>query len=373
MKARNWIAAAAVSIATIAAAGATATHVGAAEPGSVTAATDLADYQWIPGAASAKRAVYWTQTSQDRPALSSGALFVPHGSPPAGGWPVVAWEHGTVGRADACAPSRTDFTMYRDYIGTLLARGYAVAATDYPGLGTPGDHPYLDGRAAAYSAVDMVRAARTIDASLSPRWVAVGHSQGGHAALFTASVATAYAPELDYRGAAALAPASGIVDRMLPLGGPGVPEPDARMKTALGYLLGGLHTARPNFDPTDYLTPVGRRVVADGDRLCSDDMTARLEHVQVADMLGKPLSDGEFEQVARPVLDVPTTGYDHPLMIFQGTDDIDVPASGVSKQAAVLRADGVRLDLRRYPGVGHMQVLEASADDVDSFLRQLLR
>ncbi|MBA5745491.1 alpha/beta hydrolase, partial [Escherichia coli] len=39
------------------------------------------------------------------PIAVSGALFVPRGTPPAGGWPLVAWAHGTFGMADICAPS----------------------------------------------------------------------------------------------------------------------------------------------------------------------------------------------------------------------------------------------------------------------------
>src|SRR5690606_3805138 len=35
----------------------------------------------------------------------SGALFLPAGEPPAGGWPLLAWAHGTTGVADICAPS----------------------------------------------------------------------------------------------------------------------------------------------------------------------------------------------------------------------------------------------------------------------------
>ena len=36
----------------------------------------------------------------------SGTLTVPKGKAPKGGWPVIAWAHGTTGIADSCAPSR---------------------------------------------------------------------------------------------------------------------------------------------------------------------------------------------------------------------------------------------------------------------------
>jgi hypothetical protein len=71
----------------------------------------------------------------------SGTLYVPKGEPPAGGWPLVAWAHGTLGVSDRCAPSWTGHKP-RDatYIGRWLESG---VATDYQGLGGHGPHPYL--------------------------------------------------------------------------------------------------------------------------------------------------------------------------------------------------------------------------------------
>jgi hypothetical protein len=70
-----------------------------------------------------------------------------------------AWAHGTVGIADVCAPSwagrsEPDIT----YLNHWLDQGYAVVASDYQGLGTPGGHPYLTTRPEAYSVLDSVRA-----------------------------------------------------------------------------------------------------------------------------------------------------------------------------------------------------------------------
>lgn len=83
--------------------------------------------------------------------------------------------------------------------------------------------PYLDGRSEAHSMVDMVRAARTVQSALSSRWIAVGQSQGGHAAMFAVALSTAYAPELDFRGAVATGVPSNI-EELAPLGGPGFPR-----------------------------------------------------------------------------------------------------------------------------------------------------
>ena len=75
-----------------------------------------------------------------------------------------------------------------------VKRGWAVVKTDYEGLGTPGPHPYLAGASAARGTIDIVTAARHLHPGIGRRWAVMGHYQGGHAALFTASLAPARAP-----------------------------------------------------------------------------------------------------------------------------------------------------------------------------------
>src|SRR5688572_10886009 len=75
-----------------------------------------------------------------------GLLAVPAGAPPPGGWPIVAYAHGTTGNADDCAPS-DDPTLagVGSAVAALAAAGFVVVATDYEGIGTDGPHPYLNG------------------------------------------------------------------------------------------------------------------------------------------------------------------------------------------------------------------------------------
>jgi hypothetical protein len=47
----------------------------------------------------------------------------------------------------------------------LVDRGWAIAVTDYQGLGTPGDHAYTVKDSAAHSVIDIVRAAQRIPGS----------------------------------------------------------------------------------------------------------------------------------------------------------------------------------------------------------------
>jgi acetyl esterase/lipase len=92
-------------------------------------------------------------------------------------------------------------------LAEAVKAGFVVVATDYPGLGTAGEHPYLIGVSEARAVLDSVRAAKELGKG-GDRFVVWGHSQGGHAALWTGQLAAEYAPELTILGVAAAAPAS---------------------------------------------------------------------------------------------------------------------------------------------------------------------
>ncbi|MEU2035979.1 lipase family protein [Nocardia amamiensis] len=341
-------------------------------PGTVAQTVALPEQLWIAGTGTARRVTYWTRTSDDRPALSTGAVFIPAGPAPSGGWPVLSWEHGTVGLGDECAPSTAGRSKRDlDYLAHWMRQGYAVVATDYIGLGTPGPHAYLDGRAEAHAAIDMVRAARAVDDSLSSKWVAIGQSQGGGAAVFTAAVATKYAPELDYRGAVATGPASNVVDAVALLG-PGAPAlENAHLTAYVAYVLNGLQAARPDFGMDGYLSPLGKQMTTAAETLCFQPLAERAQGVPVNRMFSRPLSDGDFVATARPVMDVPLTGYDRPLFIGQGTNDTDVPAPLTAKLVSDLEVHGVRPEVHVYPGKDHSATMAASLPDSTPFVARL--
>jgi alpha-beta hydrolase superfamily lysophospholipase len=169
-----------------------------------------------PDGASAYRVLYRSTNPKGAPIAVSGIVIVPSGPAPAGGRPIVAWAHPTTGIVPHCAPSLA-FFVFQQIQGSreLLAQGYAIAATDYPGLGTPGPHPYLVGASEARAAIDSVRAARALPGVGNASHYAVwGHSQGGQAALFTGIISKSYAPELQLVGVAAAAPATDLATLM---------------------------------------------------------------------------------------------------------------------------------------------------------------
>jgi len=143
----------------------------------------------------------------NEPIAVSGLIAFPPGEAPAGGWPVVSWAHGTVGSTDKSAPSMdpyledvppadADLGLLRKInkvphalLNAFLRAGWAVAMTDYEGLGTYGNHPYLLGVSEGRGILDIVPAvhqlaAQTVGQQISDRYAIVGHSQGGQAALW---------------------------------------------------------------------------------------------------------------------------------------------------------------------------------------------
>ena len=166
----------------------------------------------IPAGGVGWRILYVTAAADGTKRVSSGMVFAPGRSGPAAppeGRKVIAWAHPTVGMGVACAPSRTSkVTSDVPGLSSFLAAGWVVAATDYAGLGTAGTEQYLIGAAEGHDVLYSVLAARHIaDAHAGTTVGIFGHSQGGHAALFAASMASTV-PELHVVGTVSAAPAA---------------------------------------------------------------------------------------------------------------------------------------------------------------------
>lgn len=333
-----------------------------AAPGDVLAAEELPPVDRLAGA-TRHRVLYASEDRDGRTVPVSGVVLVPDGTPPEGGWPVVSWGHGTTGVADACAPSLTDNLFYNEYAqeaSTMLDAGYAVVATDYPGLGTPGMHSYLVGVDEGNAMVGMVTAARQVEPDLSATWFAVGHSQGGQAALF-ATRAAERAPELDLAGAVSIAPASG-----LELALPAITVGSVPADLAYGvYMLAGLSTVDDNFEVDDVLGPAGLShrdvLLEDG---CLLDAYSRLD-VSEVDQIFSMSTDQAWELSERISRhgnpeNEPVVG---PVLVVQGEEDQDVPVQLTNLMVEAFDEHGSPVDYRTYPGLGHDQVIGPSVCD----------
>jgi hypothetical protein len=105
--------------------------------------------------------------------------------------PIAAVDHGLFGIGPSCGPTH-DPTITDSLAVPLVGRGYAAVATDYAGVGVDtGMTSFLVGTAEAAASIDGVRAllqfhdSRFDAAQLGMDFFVVGHSQGGHASLFT--------------------------------------------------------------------------------------------------------------------------------------------------------------------------------------------
>ncbi|MEV0294321.1 lipase family protein [Nocardia sp. NPDC050710] len=342
----------------------TATAEAPSAPGAVVATEPLPASQGLPGAAASTKVTYWTADSRDRPRLSSGAIFVPEGTPPPGGWPTISWGHGSNGLGDQCAPTVVGRPAPESsYLADLLADGFAVVASDYIGLGTEGLPNYLDSGGEAHAMIDIVRAARGLYPAIGSVWLAQGHSQGAHAALNTAPRAERYAPELDYRGTVATS-APPQIDALVGLIGPQMPRIPAPASLFV-MAIAGFRDLRPDLDVDSHLTDLGRRTVALAETLCSPQLDEQTANLSIGELVAQPL--GELTAPFQDYLRLPVAGYHGPLFLGHGTRDEILPYPLVFTLLTGLLLHGVAVDFHSYDA-GHDSIIPIAAADVRAFL-----
>lgn len=324
----------------------------------------------LTNAAVGRRILYSSTNGLDgrSPVAVSGALFVPQGSAPPGGWPLIAWAHGTVGIADVCAPSWQGRSP-RDvaYLNQWLAQGYAIVATDYQGLGVPGGHPYLDTRAEAYSVLDSVRAAQSGADPISKKVVVVGQSQGGGAAVATAGLVTTYAPDLDLVGTVAtgtpyFAPGHAPVKR-----GAAATGADLAYEVFMLYLA---EQTDPNFRIDQHVTPAALPVVRTAQTQCLAEVA---QAATTAHLSATTTFNGGVEAVLGPYF--PLMSYDTltltgPVFLGVGGADATVAPANQQRLASDACAAGSTIELHIYPGLDHSPTVNASLVDSIPFARK---
>lgn len=212
----------------------------------------------------------------------SGTVFAPRGTPPLGGWPVIAFGHGSTGIEADCAPSLSPTLLGSSELITSLVRsGYVVTVPDFQGLGMDDTyHPYLDSTTAGNNMIDAVRAARYLVGDASDRWVAFGGSQGGQAAWAANELADTYGAGLDLLGSASLVPAANFAG-LADAAANGTLTVD--QGPLLQWLLVALKNERPDLNLDDYR----RGIVADKwDVLTSCEPAMSAERADVARQIG---------------------------------------------------------------------------------------
>ena len=391
---RHWSALTALAVAAgialvgVAPSGASSPRPNAAPLTSTARGTLIADHTvptvGVTGAAAIYLIEYYSETLQGAPVKLTGLVFVPTGTAPVGGWPVVSWAHQTDGTNKTCAPSLDPATDVPN-IDALLAKHWEVVATDYQGeansniLATsPGLLPYLAGTSAAYNTIDIVRAAGHLAAAhASKNYVVWGWSEGGQTVLFVLDKAKTYGSGLDLKGALAIAPPSNFGTE-LPYA-----EDNSIYWPLIFMFVGGLNAAYGNtLAPTsEMLTAAGQSDLPLLGTECVAAVLTTLDHSSFSTILKIPrggalstmpaswrtvFSKNDPAEAANLAL----TDTSVPLVIAGGSDDTLVDPVTTADLATEMCSLSTPQNLQRwvYTGLDHDSIVgSASIDDFVSW------
>lgn len=315
-----------------------------------------------PSNGEVQRILYTTEDALGRSAVASALVITPS-EPPSGPRPVVLWNHGTTGVARGCAPSLTGAAATRWAIPALedaMAQGWVVIAPDYSGQGAPGTFPYLIGAGEGRSALDSVLAAGELgDPVLSPQVAVWGHSQGGHAALWTTQIAEEYTPGLDIVGTAALAPAGDplALAREFTRG-----DGNAVLSVLVSWVLVPYADTYPDVQVNDYVAPGARSIVREMTQRCVSEPGVIVSAVTALGVSeDRPLYDADLTTGSlgrRLEQNVPTGPWETPMLIVWGTRDDVIPPAAQEAFIAKLCTQDAHVRSREYEGAGHQDILQ---------------
>jgi acetyl esterase/lipase len=323
-------------------------------PGALIRAAPIAGLSVLPDSR-AWAVLYHSRDFDGRDVAVSGVVVTPAGAAGPGGRPVVVWGHGSAGLADRCAPSHWGLMgAFGPWLGGLLQQGVVVAATDYQGLGTPGLARTGIGLSAGRAVLDVARAARGLDAGAGGRVVVSGHSEGGHAVLWAAELARAYAPELQVLGVAASAPGAELATTLR------LSEFRPTAVTS-GAMLIAVAWSDAYRVPLEVLTPAGRKALDRVRTTCLLELAKDppTPAVRLGDLLTTPpwpalLARNTPGHAATPA----------PIFLAQGADDDRVTPAATRALVQRLCRLGDTVELRTWRDVGHFDIPEAASADV---------
>jgi alpha-beta hydrolase superfamily lysophospholipase len=307
------------------------------------------------------RVMYVSKSLQNKAVPVTGLVVVPRMAPPAGGYKVVTWSHGTNGMADQCAPS-LDPTQDVPLANQLLDQGWEVTASDYQGEGTPGLMQYLVGVTSARNTIDIVRAAQKLpQAHVSKNYVVWGHSEGGQTAMFALDIGTSYAPDLKLDGVVAGAPPSqfGLIYDFLLTS----PYRFYLFMAAGGFNAGYGNKAAPL---PAVLTPEAMRLLPDLEKGCSGYLQRTLDKYPIKSLVKANPYDIPAWKLVLQANDPAnfTTPSSAPLLILQGGNDEQIPV--ISTQLLATHSCSIGQATQRwiYPGQSHAGVIPVYMPDM---------
>lgn len=305
----------------------------------------------LPAGVRGWRILYTTTIDDRTPATAVATVFAPVETP-AGPRPVIMWGHATTGLMQQCMPSLfSSSALGIPALDRIIKSGWIVVATDYAFAEKNGPHPYLIGEGQARSGLDAVRAARQIAGlTLDARTAVWGHSQGGHAALWTGIIGPRYAPEVQIVGVAAIAPVSNPASLF---------TTSARLDKRLGPLVAMAYSrfySDIKFD--DAVRPEARDAAREVASLCSflpPEHPKRIAQL-MASFEGRTFSTNTA-LAARLTENAPVRPIAAPLLIAQGLTDVIVPPAVTDAFVAERCASNQRLEHWTFAGIDHSNIV----------------
>ncbi|GAA2076534.1 lipase family protein [Streptomyces albiaxialis] len=329
-----------------------------AGPGDIVSSEPTTFQYWPghPADADAWKISYNSTSADGEQNTVSGTVVVPKDGK-TGPRPLITYAVGSVGLGDKCAPSAgfpDGSTAEAPLINAALVRGYAVAVTDYEGLGTPGDHTYTVAQAEGTAVLDAARAAQRLPeaqkmgvSAESPVGI-MGYSQGGQASAWAAELAESYAPELKVKGTA-----SG-----------GVPADLAKVAEhanggeSAGYIMMaavGHDAAFPELKLDKYLNDEGRKLVDVTKNGCVGEILDAGKGKKIEDVTtSNPLDQPDWQK-AIDANKLGTKTPTAPVFLYHGEADETIPY----ELGTGLRSDwcgkGLPVQWQSFPGKSHVQ------------------
>lgn len=220
--------------------------------------------------------------------------------------PLAVVAPGTQGQGDHCAPSKTaqnlanvrtdpvgagvGYELFQTY--ALLHRGYAVAVTDYEGLGTPGIHPYVHRESQAHAVLDIARAATEVpgsDIGDAPRTVFTGYSQGCGAVAAAAELHPRYAPDVNLVGTVAGSPPADLAATLDKIDGTAIAG-------LIGYALNSMIHANPEMNEMieQYFNDRGKALLAATADQCVPETAVEFFHMRTNEFTTTGESAGDI-------------------------------------------------------------------------------
>ncbi|AWB84678.1 alpha/beta hydrolase family protein [Corynebacterium liangguodongii] len=319
--------------------------------------------------------VRYTAEGARGPVPMTGLVTVPPA--PRDDGTIASWAHGTTGLSTSSAPS-----LYKEgdpigryiphwtaYLQHWLDAGFIVTQPDYEGLGVdevPGTYMH---RASLASSINRLVEEAAARFSPGARWVNVGFSQGGYAAL-----AASDSPADNLAATIAIAPGdTELVNKNLRLMGIR-PVDVAKMLKGKGVrffpiVMAGAINAFEEVDPADFASERGAELIEKAQQLSLPELTDEVEGVSGGELFISKANTKTMQDLLdaqRLELMAPQG----PLLILTGDNDTTINREAVKATIATWEAKGITVDYREVPDSDHNGSVRNSFDIQAEWVRQ---